>query len=304
MNFLAYYEQILNKGEDAFPTLIHTKNNLVWLGVYDGMGGSGGKSYQIENETYSGAYIGARKVKEITEFYLENYQNILNLDEFTKYLKENLDFFADKFANQTSLIKSKLLKQFPTTLCLLSWEWIENNQIFLQTFNAGDSRVYAFTPENCQLLTKDDLEQEIDCYENLRSESGLHNYIAANENFFITQKNYTFQKPCLLLVATDGVFHYFETPMHFEYIFLQTLVHTKSNIDNWQSILLENLIKYSSDDISFVISAVGFKDFSQMQNIFYARYQFLYQNFIEPYQKKEKTAEELWQIYQKSMFLD
>ncbi len=301
MNFLAYYEQILDKGEDAFPTLIDAKNNLTWLGVYDGLGGSGGKLYQIEQKNYSGAYIGARKIKELTEFYLENHKNIENLDEFTNYLKENLDIFAEQFSNQSSIIKSKLLKNFPTTLCLLSWKWIENNQIYIQTFNAGDSRAYIFTPENCKLLTKDDLEQDIDEFENLRTESSIHNCIAADETFFITQKNYTFQKPCVVLVATDGVFHYFLTPMHFEYFFLQTLIHTKSKADNWQNVLLEMLVNYSSDDISFVISAIGFKDFSHLQNSFYARYQFLYQNFIEPYEKNEKSAEELWTIYQPSM---
>lgn len=303
MNFLGYYEQQFEKGEDAFPTLMTFDNQLTWLGVYDGLGGSGSKLYTIieknqATKIQTGAYLASRKIKEAVECFLKIHQNIFNTEDFCIYLKEILQVFLAQFKENSSTIKSKLLKSLPTTLCLVSWKNINEQTIALQTFNAGDSRVYVFTPQKCQILTKDDLEDNLDALENLRLEGNISNCISADSNFFITQKNYTIEKPALILVATDGVFHYFETPMHFEYFFLQTLINTQSDEKSWESILLTTLIQYSSDDISFAISAVGFKDFFHLQNSFYSRYQFLYENFIEPLEKKQTTAENLWHKYQ------
>ena len=49
-------------GEDADP-LVTVTSNGTWIGVFDGLGGSGAAQYSLGTEQHSGAYFASREAR-------------------------------------------------------------------------------------------------------------------------------------------------------------------------------------------------------------------------------------------------
>jgi serine/threonine protein phosphatase PrpC len=303
LHFTFWYEQIKNKGEDALPLFLEINPNQYWLGVFDGMGGSGATHYTYYKEdkiiTQTGAYWAALQTRELTNFFLQNNKNIHELEYF---LRKKLTIFYEQLEKKQSILKNKFHKKLPTTICLASIEIKENQTTSIQTYHAGDSRAYLWNIEGCFLLTKDHIVDNLDAYQALIQDTKIINCVEIEQDFYIQCNSFSQEKPFILLLTTDGSFDYLQSPMHFEYLFLRTLINAQQDMEHWKKQFSEEIIKIASDDISLVLVAVGFKDFIHLQNYFYARYQYLYQHFIEKYEKENQSLEMLWKNYKNQFY--
>jgi serine/threonine protein phosphatase PrpC len=295
MNFSIWIEKIENKGEDAPPTLLFGDDNTGILAVYDGLGGAGSKTYPIENQDgitheYSGAYLASRLAKAILEDYYMHTESDENfVENLAIYLQEEFNLYLQKINTSPSKLKSKLIKQLPTTLAGIFFEENET-ELYLDVFWAGDSRCYVMTQNSLMQLSKDDLNGHPDALQNLREDALISNCLYAGDAFVLHHFLYRFNEPCLLITATDGCFGYVETPAHFEYILLNTLMNSYYDLEDWQEKLTDIFSQIAADDVSMSLLAWGFDNLNELKNYFYPRYLFLFHEYILPLQNLENQT--------------
>lgn len=163
---------------------------------------------------------------------------------------------------------------------------------------AGDSRVYLLTVESgLQQVSTDDVE-EPDPMEQLRGDFRLQNLLSASADFEINERTITVGKQALVLVATDGLFHYLPTPGTLEYVLLNSMRDSESETSR---VLSNQARKSSHDDVSFVLIALGFERFSEIPLAFRRRKSLLnsmgYANLLASLPGEEATiaaADRLW----------
>lgn len=292
-------ERITNKGEDAFPAcLIDEENNTGVIAVADGLGGSGSTPYEIAGKTYTGAYLASRLAIEIVEYtFLEE----KDIDSFALKLFSNLQNSfsakASQLKNVHSKLRTKLIRQLPTTLAGAAFKTALLNTYkkthHVHFFWAGDSRVYVLTTNGLQQISKDNLTEELDAFENLLHDAPISNCIHANGDFELFSVKLSFQEPVILLCATDGCFGYLPTPMHFEYYLLATLHHPLvCTTEMWQTALQWTLETHTGDDISLALVALGFNNLKQLKFITIDRLIFLKKLIFSNIPSKQQ-----WQIY-------
>jgi serine/threonine protein phosphatase PrpC len=313
--FTLWTEKIEGKGEDAPPTLLLGDDHTGVLGVYDGLGGSGSKVYWIENEDnesreYSGAYLAARLAKAITEDF---YWQADLIENFHQLLKNELaNDFQDYFQsidNQPSKLKSKLIRALPTTLALL---FFEENPLdkFVNVWAcwAGDSRCYILQKDGLRQISMDDLTGQPDAWENLQLDATISNCLNAGEDFTLHQKAFSFSEPSILITATDGCFGYLPSPMHFEYLLLETLSQASVDTNNWQNSLQTKISAISGDDASLSLWAWGFEDLNEWNNYLQERKKIVYQTYICFFENADNqpinTMRDLWEEYKLNYYLD
>lgn len=283
MAFTIDIEKITGKGDDAPPILKCFKDNSCLISIADGMGGAGGTIYEIDNSKHSGAYLASRAVNSIAEKYLigfkelgyeidiTNYENIAK--DFKYHFDSGLAQILDKIhkrSNSKLNLKSNLIKRLPTTFAL---SYIKNQNGGLKIFNywAGDSRIYILAPENgLNQLTNDDLTEKGDAFENLLNDSPLSNCVHADKNYKINTNWFNINTPVIVFASTDGAFGYLPTPVHFEYLLLETLANSY-NISDWKRTLEKEFKKNQADDISLSFILFGFKNFIEIKDSFYPR---------------------------------
>lgn len=262
----------IDNGEDADPVLL-LKNNRCFLSVCDGMGGAGSSIYNHDGRNRTGAYISSRIINQSAESYFNN--NIEN-NSFEVNLNSVGDLkkiFINELANELlrykkdseSKLKSKLLKQLPTTFSGLFISGTNENLI-VDSIWVGDSRNFIYTKSNgLQQLTKDDLKQEIDPFENLTKDSPLNNIISAEGDFQIRHKKFVFNCPCFFFAATDGCFSYFNTPMQFEFALCECISNA-NNIVEFKNNFEERIKLVAGDDFSISFVAFGYKSFNEIKD--------------------------------------
>jgi serine/threonine protein phosphatase PrpC len=263
-------------GEDADPVFIQHKNAF-FLGVFDGLGGAGSSIYPINDTTKSGAYIASRLVAEQVQRILNDI--MAKGDYLSRSATQELQATLAKILKQKVfelrkgdriLLKSKLLKELPTTF---SGIYIKKELKLYITHSiwAGDSRNYSLTPERgLQQLTEDDLKLNYDPLENLSKDSPLKNIISSEGDFELHFDTAVVNPPCIIFSATDGCYGYFNSPMEFEWILLDTMSRA-DNVEQWQQNLKSSIGKVSGDDYSMVLLGLEFSSFSNMKNQFEER---------------------------------
>lgn len=283
-SFLIDVEQIPGKGEDGPPILLQFEDNSIVVGVADGMGGAGGTVYEIDDTKRSGAYLASHLVTSIAEKYFIHFKEEghsithpiqAKIAEELKYhfnqgIQQILNKI-DKKGNVKLNIKSKMIKRLPTTLAL---GYIESDEkeFNVYTFWAGDSRIYSLDSfHGLHQLTEDNLVNETDAFDNLTNDSKISNCINADSDYTINVKGYKFNSPQIILATTDGAFGYLPTPVHFEHLLLDTLIHSTS-IEDWKDNLRVHFKSGQSDDISLSLATVGYKDFVSLKNSFKERF--------------------------------
>ncbi|MDR1499087.1 MAG: protein phosphatase 2C family protein [Rickettsiales bacterium] len=254
-----------------------------------------------DGETHTGAYIASRVTKNIVESFFKEKINNDNLEitqddigSLEKSIKHGLKEKLDKQDSGNSNIRSNLIRTFPTTMAVGQ---ISQASKKIQLLWAGDSRVYLLSSEKGLIqLTKDDLKSNNDPFQNIENDSPLSNMINLDEDFIINFKDIEIEKSNLIVffAATDGCFGYFPTPMHFEYMLLQTMEDSDS-IDQWKQKISEKLKNISGDDYSMALVCLtqDGADFSQLKNSFQIRYKTLCDEYMKKLADKEKIVADL-----------
>ncbi|MCS6821538.1 MAG: hypothetical protein NZ551_06685 [Microscillaceae bacterium] len=290
MHFTIWTERIKDKGEDAPPTLLF-KQNRGLLAVYDGLGGAGSASYTLPPEqlnqeptTATGAYIASRLAKQLTEQVFQNAEFIDdNFIETLKYkLRQAFRLHIAEIDRNPSKLRSKLIKRLPTTIAGFWYEKKENFLVEVHAFWAGDSRCYLLTSTGLVQISKDDLKNNPDALSNLLDDGVISNCINADTDFILHQFDCTLDEPFMLITATDGCFAYLETPAHFEYVLLNTLMKAHS-IEEWKELLTQQFVQVAGDDVSMSFLGLNFGEhINEIKAKLIMRFQELESTYIKP----------------------
>ena len=101
---------------------------------------------------------------------------------------------------------------------------VDLQALYVDIIHAGDSRVYMMRPQKgLQQVTRDELAGNPDALRNLYVSAPMTNVINIDKDFTLTHLAFDMKEPFALLCASDGVFGYVKTPMHFEKIILDCL---------------------------------------------------------------------------------
>jgi serine/threonine protein phosphatase PrpC len=288
------FGQVEGQGEDSNPISLLFPDDSGLIAVFDGMGGAGSMPVELESgETRSSAYIASRHTRDLVEHFFNLKKStgpfplIQSDGELEAQLKNAISLglrsmleYLD-IEKESSRLKSKLIKNLPTTMALIYYEQKNDRRATAWSIWAGDSRSYMMTQRRgLQQLSVDETTVVHDAMKNLKDDSPLSNYINADSDFSLSSNIQDINLPAVLISASDGAFQYFRTPMHFEYILLQTLAQSDS-MDEWQSLLHVSFKDVAADDVSLSLVALGFNDFRQMKRNFKSRERWLYRTCIK-----------------------
>jgi|JI10StandDraft_1071094.scaffolds.fasta_scaffold134811_4 hypothetical protein len=289
-----------NFGEDAPPINLEVSLKNRVISVFDGLGGSGSTIYEENGEKKTGAYISSRVVATVVLDYFNNLKNQNTTYEVNAEIIENLKTqiitaLEEKLKLQkyeVSKLKSSLIRTFPTTLALIHCD-IEDNKTKLDVIWAGDSRAYVLKPDKGLIqLSKDDLKLDNDPFENLKNDSPLSNMICLENDFKLNHKTYFFENLLLAIVATDGCFGYYSTPMHFEYYLLKTIMDSNNELE-FKDKLEQEFSKVSGDDFSLSLTSIFDKNFNEIKEVFRNRFEEVYQYFMKDILDLESKIKDL-----------
>lgn len=282
-----------NKGEDADP-LIHTSEDrkLVFVGVFDGMGGSGATEYTTKNGVHTGAYLASRKVSDTCKgFIMTADSDILDIDALSVCIKDDLKQCMEDNNIKPSVLRGAIMRTLPTTLAIIGAS-TSGSETHITSYWCGDSRNYILTKDGLLQVSLDDLSKTQDPLENLRNDESLSNCICQDRSFEIHQKDCgVFKEPVIILSATDGCFGYLKSPMHFEYLLLQTMQESQ-NIEEWKCNIENWLTPISGDDFSIGLAMIG-GDFEYWKNIMIDELKNIQKSYINPIEKSENTIKDL-----------
>lgn len=269
-----------DKGEDADPLYI-IQEGLAFVGVFDGMGGSGSTEYTTPNGIHTGAYFASRKVCNTCKGYInEATSDVLDIDMLSKRIKEDLTQCMEQYGIKPSGLRSSIIRILPTTLAIIGAN-TEGNNTHITSYWCGDSRNYILTKQGLLQVSEDDLSKKQDPLENLRNDESLSNCICQDKPFTIHVKDCgVYTEPIMIISATDGCFGYLKSPMHFEYLLLSTLVSSQ-NSKEWQDKLESNLKTISGDDFSLGIVMID-GNFMYWRNNMVDRFSVLKNKYISP----------------------
>lgn len=199
---------------------------------------------------------------------------------------------CEQYSNQAqeSRIRGSLRKNFPTTMAILEIT-AGNNSVCAECLWAGDSRCYVCDADGLHQLSTDDVDN-VDAMENLTDDCVLRNVINTSVPYFINTKTVSVKNPCIFLAATDGCFGYLLSPMHFEYLIVDTLC-VSNNIDEWKKALDQRLGECAGDDYSLCVAGYGYETFKAMKESFYSRREYLMHRYIT----SEKDPHMSWHSY-------
>jgi serine/threonine protein phosphatase PrpC len=281
--------KIPDHGEDADPVL-RDGPDLGLVGVFDGMGGAGGRVYETLDGPRSGAYLASRIARDVVE------ERMLDLLEPNWNLKGEAAAEDLRRSVQTALqehlaglkapasgLRSRLLRALPTTMAVIALQRARRggSRWACHVLWAGDSRAYALDASGLHQLSTDDLREVGDAMSNLHQDSLVSNAMSADTDFHVNYRRVELEAPFVLLTATDGCFGYLPTPMHFEQLLLATLAATRSTED-WSSALQREISAVTGDDAALAVMGVG-ADLSAIRSLLAPRLAAVQEEHIEPF---------------------
>lgn len=289
-------ELVAGKGEDSYLYLANEE--MVVLGVFDGCGGSGARKYPVF-DNHTGAYLGSRIVSGVIHDWFDCYASGTPEEKWLICLKEeitrNLKRYAEKGGK--SLIKGSMVSSFPTTAVFTVCRYIDN-KLCIDYIWAGDSRGYLLNSKGLFQVTEDDVDGE-DAMSNLTNDGVITNMISASSNFVLHNKKLDPEMPCIIINATDGCFNYLQSPMHFEFLILDSLVNADS-IAQWEKNLGHNLRAVSGDDHDLTMALFGYEEFEKLHEEYKDRLAYIEKTYIVPWKKAEpEIQQQLWQKYKR-----
>ena len=297
--FVVSGEMISEHGEDFYSYKYSTSNGFI--GVFDGCGGIGARKYP-EFDNYTGAFLASRATALAALDWWTN--SNLSADCLKNTIVRNLSELKQQTSNNLILKGSLSQKSFPTTASIISFDFSMKCQC--DCFWIGDSRGYILDDTGLAQITKDDIDGNIDAFANINTDSCLKNVINADSPFEINHRMLTLNTPALLIVATDGCFAYYETPMEFEYAILSSLLKADS-ISDWKNNMHDIFQEQASDDYTLAIAVYGYRSYQELQEKLKSRHTFIHNTYILPlqnYREKEISldVEHLWDEYRRSYY--
>jgi serine/threonine protein phosphatase PrpC len=281
--------KVAGEGEDADP-ILRVGPDLGLLGVFDGMGGAGGRVYDTPDGRHTGAWIASRFARNVVErLMLELIKPEWNLDgpataaELQRVLASSLAARLAELKAPETTLRSKLVKALPTTMTLAVLQRTDpaTGSYAGHLFWAGDSRAYVVDPDvGAMQLTTDDLRSGGDAMRNLTDDSVMSNCISADTEFHIKHRQVELQAPFLLLCATDGCFAYVRSPMHFEHLLLSTLQDAR-DAEAWRRALETAVTAITGDDAALALLGLG-ADLAGFKQLFKDRAAELQRRYIDP----------------------
>lgn len=256
-------------GEDSDPLFL-VKGDFCAVGVFDGMGGSGaGKCKSDFGDGHTKAYVASRIIEESVYNYMNYAKSTSEIcaERIKDTAKSRLEQEKHNFPLKVSGLRSKLVREYPTTLAVVTCEQKVNGDFTINSYWAGDSRNYLWNSDGFFQISKDDLDTELDPMENLRNDGVLSNCVCADREFEINSRSITVSKSFIILSATDGCFGYFPTPMHFHEVLLAGLKSSKDETE-WENYIKKEICNVTGDDISLSLCAIGYNDFHSLKESF------------------------------------
>lgn len=298
-------EQRENMGEDASLALFEPCCGV--FACMDGCGGAGAKRYAVA-ENWTGARLASRicgnaiadwaEQNSVLQYGLEDVPAERIAHSVQNAIMRDISA-AHKLLGTESALSSHMIKSLPTTLSAVLIDACRTpvRNLFLW---AGDSRGYLFTPDGLVQMTTDDIRGNLDAMENLINDGVMTNLVSASEAFTIHVREAYLNAPYMAIVATDGCFSYFRSPIQLESILLGTLMAAKSPAD-WEGKLSEELGAVASDDYAMRIAIVGYPSFQRLQAAFRVRERQFSGEYRAPLGKmlREGDTEGLRQLWQK-----
>jgi len=297
VSFRFNFHKIPGQGEDSDP-ILRVGPDLGLLAVFDGMGGAGGTVYETPDGRRSGAYLGSRVARDAVErrmLELIGPSWILDGEATAAELRRTLQTaLAERFAElkaPASGLRSKLVRQLPTTMALLALQRTAagGSTYACHAFWAGDSRAYLLTADGVHQVTTDDLRTGGDALHNLGSDSPMSNTVSADTDFVVHHRRFELEAPFVALTATDGCFHYVRSPMHFEDLLLSTLRDAR-DAAAWGAALEERIVAIAGDDAAMSLLGVG-ADLEGFRELFAARTATLQERYITPLDELDAEVE-------------
>jgi serine/threonine protein phosphatase PrpC len=280
--------KIPDHGEDSDP-ILRDGPDLGLAGVFDGMGGAGGTVYETPDGPRSGAYLASRIARDVVEQHMlasltpdRPLRGAVIAGEIQEALDSALKAAVIDLKAPASRLRSRLLRALPTTMAVGAIQRTEQagDQWACHVLWAGDSRVYAVTPDGMHQLSIDDLRDPGDAMTNLKQDSVISNAISADTEFHINHRRVTLTAPFILICATDGCFGYLRSPMHFEAAILRALASAASEED-WSAALQAEIAAVTGDDAAMATIGVG-ADLSTFQKLFEPRLAELAEAYTDP----------------------
>lgn len=301
-------EKRKGRGEDAPPTALSHGTGRGMLAVYDGVGGAGARSvgHTPDHQEVSGAFVASRVAHFALEDWFVTSRKRRPITDSAGLDSAILAGLRGTGIAPGSKVIGTMVRHLPTTLAAIEYE-LAGLDLNIVARWAGDSRAYVLDPaEGLHVVTRDDTG-ETDALSQLANDPPMTNMICADRPFHINEFPLinVVRAPTVLLCATDGFFHYVETPAHFEYVLLYTM-NAAASLHEWAARLAEHAQVSSGDDASLVIAAFGYGSFPAMQRAFAQRGHAVAERYIDPLRRpgarrKQRpppaTRQSLWEEY-------
>jgi len=261
--------------EDAPPIFSYVRDSAgtsLLAGVFDGMGGAGSKIVELPSgASVTQAYLASRVIRDTYEhLWWANDGNVLSDHVVVDELSRALESVKTRLGSAaTSRLMGSMVREFPSTMATVQCLSDGRGTWRLHAQWAGDSRIYILnSSRGLQQVSVDDVEEQ-DPLEQVRGDFRLRNVISASSQFKVNITDIHIDRPMLVLVATDGLFHSLPTPGSLEYIVLSSL--QRSEAETAQR-LTRQARQIANDDVSFVLLALGFDRFEEIKLAFRGRF--------------------------------
>lgn len=267
------------KCEDAC-SFSFERADLHYAGVFDGCGGLGSKRYERLNNK-SGAFISSQTCAMVFNDEMEKMPSATPVDNtYVSHLKDaflaTLKKHEQQYGQQSGLVGS-MVRTLPCTgsMVIVTESRTTAHALHLDIIQAGDSRVYVMRPkEGLQQVTRDELAGNPDALKNLYVSAAMTNVINIDKDFTLTHISFDLEMPFAVLCASDGVFGYVKTPMHFEKIVLDSL-ESSNSFAFFEKAFYNGVTSITGDDSTAVMPFYGWDSFEQLKEAFSKRHRFV-----------------------------
>ena len=299
--FLVAKPAVAGEGEDSFYCCRNGSKRAI-AAVFDGCGGLGSRRYTAFRG-HTGAYISSRIASGAaydcfhSTWSKSDRSGKSFFAEYKKLLAEGFSIAAYMCANERSMIRGALVRDFPCTAAM-AYASSDGDSVTVDYMWAGDSRVYLLNRKGLQQMTVDDLDVN-DAMKNLSADSALKNVLSSDGRYTIHGRAIKLNSPALIFAATDGCFGYMNSPMEFEYALVRCLVESDTQI-MFEEKLHDIFERHAQDDFTLGGIVIGFDSFDEMRKNYEKRYEQLKKEYIDPIRKAEDsdTARSvLWEQY-------
>lgn len=299
--FLVAKPAVAGEGEDSFYCCRNGSKRAI-AAVFDGCGGLGSRRYTTF-KGHTGAYISSRIASGAAHdcFHCTWSRSDVSgksfFGEYKKFLAEGFSIAADMCAQERSMIRGALVRDFPCTAAM-AYAFSDGGSVTVDCMWAGDSRVYLLNRNGLQQMTIDDLDVS-DAMENLSADSALKNVLSSDGQYTIHRRAIKMNSPALIFAATDGCFGYMKSPMEFEYALVRCIVDSDTPV-MLEKKLYDVFERHAQDDFTFGGIVIGFGCFDDMRKNYEKRYEQLIREYINPIRTAEDTdtvRRVLWEQY-------